>query len=84
MYYHSQKIREIGDASEKNDISPTMPLYFHPSPFNIRALPPYKIYVFRMSKTCATFKWKEIYKFAWIKDFIMNKISFQLKLPFRS
>ena len=55
VYYHPQKIREIRDALGKQLHFPTMSLYFNPSPLKIRAFPPYKIYVFRMSKTWATY-----------------------------
>ena len=38
-----KKFRENGGASGKNNIFSTISLYFHPSPFKIRAIPPYEI-----------------------------------------
>ena len=58
-----KKIREIGDALGKNDIFSHYVPILPPIPLKIRALPPYEIYVFGMSKTWATFRSKEIYKF---------------------
>ena len=49
-----KRIGEIGGTLGKNDIFATMSLYFHPSPLKIRALPPFEIYGFGMSKTWAT------------------------------
>ena len=50
-----KKIREIGGALEnKMTFFPLYPcIYTHPP--QIRALPPYKVYVFGMSKTWATY-----------------------------
>ena len=49
-----KKIMEIGRAFRKKRSFPTMSLYL-PLSLKIRALPPYEIYVFGMSKTWATY-----------------------------
>ena len=51
-----KKNRENRGVLGKNDIFPTMSLYFHPLPAKIWTLLPYEMYVFGMSKSWATHK----------------------------